>query len=289
MNGSHQFKALALAGGLLLACAMSSSAQSSAARVLNGPGKSAAQKAQPADEAARLREDFVKATEDYKTSLKELMASHEREVQKRTEHAAKLKELYNDGLISRRELDESESGIAEARMRVEESKQALAAAELAIEEARRQPVFQPYTPPAETAWQDNNWTTGNARFDALIRQNGTRYGVDPYLIYCVMQQESHFNQYIVSPKGASGLMQLMPGTAVRYGVSNPYDAAQNINAGTRYLKELMQMFGGRVELVLASYNAGEGAVIKFGQRIPPYRETLDYVRLISARYFRRVR
>ncbi len=289
MNGSHQFTALALAGGLLLACAASSNAQSSATRVLNGPGKSAAQKSQPVDEAARLREDFVRATEDYKASLKELMASHEREVQKRSEHAAKLKELYNDGLISRRELEESESGIAQARMQVEESRQALAAAELAIEEARRQPVFQPYTPPAETVWQDNNWTTGNARFDALIRQNGARHGVDPYLIYCVMQQESHFNQYIVSPKGATGLMQLMPGTAVRYGVSNPYDAAQNINAGTRYLKELMQMFGGRVELVLASYNAGEGAVIKFGQRIPPYRETLDYVRLISARYFRRVR
>ena len=289
MNGSHQFKALALAGGLLLACAASSSAQSSAARVLNGPGKSAAQKSQPVDEAARLREDFVKATEDYKTSLKELMASHEREVQKRTEHAAKLKELYNDGLISRRELEESEGSIAEARMRVEESKQALAAAEMAIEEAKRQPVYQPYTPPAEIALSDVNWTTGNARFDALIRQNGARYGVDPYLVYCVMQQESHFNQYIVSPMGAAGLMQLMPGTAVRFGVSNPYDAAQNINAGTRYLKELMQMFGGRVELVLASYNAGEGAVLKFGQRIPPYRETLDYVRLISARYFRRMR
>jgi soluble lytic murein transglycosylase-like protein len=86
-----------------------------------------------------------------------------------------------------------------------------------------------------------------------------------------------------------GLMQLMPGTAVRFGVANPYDPAQNIMAGTRYLKGLMQMFSGRVELVLASYNAGEGAVIKFGQRVPPYRETLDYVRLISARYWHQAR
>jgi soluble lytic murein transglycosylase-like protein len=133
------------------------------------------------------------------------------------------------------------------------------------------------------------WSTGNARFDALIRQNGTRFGVDPYLIYCVMQQESHFNPVVVSPKGAQGLMQLMPDTAARYGVTNSLDPAQSVQAGAHYLKDLLQMFGGRVDLVLAGYNAGEGAVIKFGQRIPPYKETQDYVHLIIARYLGGVR
>jgi soluble lytic murein transglycosylase-like protein len=261
----------------------------SAAKTLKGPEKSVTEAALPNDSPAKLKDDFIKATEEYKKSLKDLLASHEQEVQRVTERAAKLKDLYTDGLISRREFEESEDGIAAARVKVEETKNQLAAADLAIAEAKKQPVFQPYTPPAGTQWREAVWTTGNARIDSLIRQNGARYGVDPYLIFCVMEQESHFNQYIVSPKGATGLMQLMPGTAVRFGVGNPYDPAQNIMAGTRYLKELMGMFGGRVELVLASYNAGEGAVIKFGQRIPPYRETLDYVRLISARYWRQAR
>ena len=79
-------------------------------------------------------------------------------------------------------------------------------------------------------------------------------------------------------------MQLMPGTAARFGVRNASDPAQNIAGGVRYLKELQGRFGGRVELVLASYNAGEGAVMRYGQRVPPYRETRDYVKRISSRY-----
>jgi Zn-finger nucleic acid-binding protein len=128
------------------------------------------------------------------------------------------------------------------------------------------------------------WTTGSVRLDALIRQSGAAYGVDPYLIFCVMEQESHFNARAVSPKGARGLMQLMPGTAARFGVRNPHDPAQNVRGGTRYLRQLLNRFDGRVELVLASYNAGEGAVERFGRRVPPYRETRHYVRRISARY-----
>jgi soluble lytic murein transglycosylase-like protein len=81
-----------------------------------------------------------------------------------------------------------------------------------------------------------------------------------------------------------GLMQLMPGTAARYGVTNPYDVAQSIMGGTRYLKDLLKMFNGRVDLALAGYNAGEGAVMKFGNTIPPYNETRNYVRLILKRY-----
>ena len=80
------------------------------------------------------------------------------------------------------------------------------------------------------------------------------------------------------------MMQLMPGTAARYGVTKPYDAAQSIMGGTRYLKDLLTMFNGRVDLALAGYNAGEGAVMKFGNNIPPYEETRNYVKLILKRY-----
>jgi hypothetical protein len=129
-----------------------------------------------------------------------------------------------------------------------------------------------------------SWTTGSRRLDSLIKTNGTRYGVDPYLIFCVMEQESHFNSRAVSPVGARGLMQLMPGTAARFGVRNSHDPAQNIMGGTRYLKELMRRFNNRVDLVLAGYNAGEGAVMRYGHRVPPYRETRNYVRRISSKY-----
>ena len=124
--------------------------------------------------------------------------------------------------------------------------------------------------------------------DSLIRQNGNKYGVDPYLIFLVMEQESHFNTHAVSPKGARGLMQLMPGTGARFGVRRPHDPAQNISGGTRYLRELLNRFNNRVDLVLASYNAGEGAVAKFGNRVPPYRETRNYVKKISYRYKRTI-
>lgn len=134
--------------------------------------------------------------------------------------------------------------------------------------------------------KERGWSTGSQGLDRLIRQNGLRYGVDPYLIFLVIEQESHFNPRAVSPKGARGLMQLMPGTSARFGVRRPHDAAQNISGGTRYLKQLLNRFDNRVDLVLASYNAGEGAVMKFGQRVPPYRETRNYVKQISYRYQR---
>ncbi len=132
--------------------------------------------------------------------------------------------------------------------------------------------------------RNSDWTSGNAWIDGLIRTNGEHHGLDPYLIFLVIEQESHFRQRAVSPKGARGLMQLMPGTARRLGVRDSFDPAQNIMGGSRYLKELMSMFGGRVDLVLASYNAGEGAVMKYGRAVPPYRETRDYVRRITRRY-----
>jgi hypothetical protein len=131
------------------------------------------------------------------------------------------------------------------------------------------------------------WTTGSARLDELIRRNGARYGVDPYLIFCVMEQESHFSPKAVSPAGARGLMQLMPGTAARFGVRRPHDPAQSVMGGTRYLKELLERFDGHLDLVLAGYNAGEGAVASFGHRVPPYAETRRYVRRVGARYRRK--
>lgn len=128
------------------------------------------------------------------------------------------------------------------------------------------------------------WTSGSNAIDKLIRTNGARFGVDPYLVFLVIEQESHFRPRVVSPKGAQGLMQLMPGTARRFGVKRPFDPVENIRGGTQYLKQLLVMFGGRVDLALASYNAGEGRVIQYGHRIPPFRETQDYVRKISKRY-----
>jgi len=139
---------------------------------------------------------------------------------------------------------------------------------------------------AKVGKKASGWSTGQPGLDKLIRVNGGKYNVDPYLIFLVMEQESHFNTHAVSPKGARGLLQLMPGTAARFGVRRPHDAAQNISGGTRYLRELLNRFNNRVDLVLASYNAGEGAVAKFGNRVPPYQETRNYVKRISYRYKR---
>ena len=139
---------------------------------------------------------------------------------------------------------------------------------------------------AQAGKKASGWSTGRPWLESLIRQNGGKYGVDPYLIFLVMEQESHFNTHALSPKGARGLMQLMPGTAARFGVRRAHDPAQNISGGTRYLRELLNRFNNRVDLVLASYNAGEGAVAKFGNRVPPYQETRNYVKKISYRYKR---
>lgn len=128
-------------------------------------------------------------------------------------------------------------------------------------------------------------STGHRGLDYLITSNAARHSVDPRLIYLVMQTESGFNHRAVSRVGARGLMQLMPGTARLLGVRNIDDPSENVEAGTRYLKKLLTQFGD-VNLALAAYNAGEGAVIKYGNRVPPYRETINYVQRIGWAYYR---
>jgi soluble lytic murein transglycosylase-like protein len=130
----------------------------------------------------------------------------------------------------------------------------------------------------------DGFTTGDPRIDAFIVESGVRNGVDPVLIYALMHQESSFKRGAISVKGARGLMQLMPGTAARFGVNNIFDPRQNIEGGTRYLRFLLDAFEGDIALTLAGYNAGEGAVLKYGRNIPPYRETQEYVRRITQRY-----
>lgn len=128
------------------------------------------------------------------------------------------------------------------------------------------------------------FTTGIAEHDRHIVESSHKYRIDPLLIYAQMHQESAFKIRATSHKGASGLMQLMPATARRFGVTKIYDPKQNIEAGVRYMRWLLDTFNQDVVLALAGYNAGEGAVMKYGNRVPPYRETQEYVRRISARY-----
>ncbi len=128
------------------------------------------------------------------------------------------------------------------------------------------------------------FSTGIDSIDSYIVGACKMHNVDPKLIYAQMHQESSFKIRATSNKGASGLMQLMPATAMRFGVTNIYDPEQNIYAGVKYMRWLLDKFDGDVSLALAGYNAGEGAVIKYGNQIPPYNETQEYVRRIMARY-----
>ena len=122
-----------------------------------------------------------------------------------------------------------------------------------------------------------------APLKALVDNIATTHGVDPALVRAVMKTESNFNRYAVSPKGALGLMQLIPTTGRRYGVRDFFDPQQNVDAGVRHLKFLLEKFNGNLDLSLAAYNAGENLVEKLG-RIPPIPETTNYVRKIRAIY-----
>ena len=125
---------------------------------------------------------------------------------------------------------------------------------------------------------------GVVNFVSMIEDEALSNGLDPVLLQALIRVESGFNPAAVSPKGAMGLMQLMPATAKRYGVDDAFDPLQNIRGGSKYLKDLWQMFDQDIELVLAAYNAGENAVIRHGRRIPPYRETINYVPKVMRHY-----
>jgi len=121
------------------------------------------------------------------------------------------------------------------------------------------------------------------QFEGIVRSASYRYDVDPYLVLGMIRVESNFNAYAVSHKGAKGLMQLMPGTARLHRVDNVYDPTQNIYGGVRHLRLLLNQFDGNIQLALAAYNAGAGAVAKYNS-IPPYRETRNYVRRVMGYY-----
>ena len=152
---------------------------------------------------------------------------------------------------------------------------------------------------SQPAWRTDPSSDGIGRYDPrtqaasdnspsqnVVRQHiqvtATRFGVDRNLVDAVAWQESRYNPRAISTAGAIGVMQLMPGTAQQLGVHNPHDVGQNVVGGTAYLRQQLERFGNNVPLALAAYNAGPGAVIKYGG-IPPYRETQNYVRKIMQR------
>ena len=125
--------------------------------------------------------------------------------------------------------------------------------------------------------------TDKTPFERVIRAAAQRYDIDADLIHCVIAVESNFNPKAVSFKKASGLMQLLPQTAAQYGVKNIFDPEENVNAGTRYLKELLAKYHD-LTLALAAYNAGPERVDQYGRRVPPYLETMKYVQRIAKSY-----
>jgi soluble lytic murein transglycosylase-like protein len=122
-----------------------------------------------------------------------------------------------------------------------------------------------------------------AKYDQIINRSAEKYNVDPALIKAVIKTESNFNHRAVSPKGARGLMQLMPTTAYALQVSDSFQPENNVEGGVKYLRYLMELFRNDLSLALAAYNAGENAVIKH-RGIPPYRETQNYVQRVLSQY-----
>ena len=134
-----------------------------------------------------------------------------------------------------------------------------------------------YAAPAMRRFRPARVNEGNRqRFTPDINRIAAQYRLEPALLHAVISAESSYNPWAVSPKGAMGMMQLMPGTADRFGVGNPYDPIANMHGGARYLRWLLDQFND-TRLAVAAYNAGEGAVQRYGNQIPPYRETQDYV------------
>jgi soluble lytic murein transglycosylase-like protein len=132
----------------------------------------------------------------------------------------------------------------------------------------------------------NSAKANKRKYSAYIAASARKYNVDERLVHAVILAESAYNPNARSPVGAVGLMQLMPATARRFGVTNRRDPRQSIDGGTHYLKILLKMFNNSKRLAVAGYNAGEGAVIKYKRTVPPYRETQNYVKKVLASYYR---
>ena len=147
-----------------------------------------------------------------------------------------------------------------------------------VEKIEPEEVFTPVVPDPPVSLQPIA-----PPYRELVSAAASRYGVDAELISSVMEVESHFDAKAVSPKNARGLMQLLPQTAARLGVKDIFDPKENIDAGTRYLKELLQLYNNNLTLALAAYNAGPDKVQKYGS-VPPYRETLSYVNQVKRKY-----
>ena len=143
-------------------------------------------------------------------------------------------------------------------------------------------VAQAMTPQSSASSQANA-PMPSAQIEQLAQSNGTRWGVDPNLLKAIMANESGFDPNATSRTGAQGLMQLEPGTAADLGVSDAYDPAQNVWGGARYMRGLLDRFDGNLRLAVAAYNAGPGAVEKYGN-VPPYAETQAYVQNVLASY-----
>jgi soluble lytic murein transglycosylase-like protein len=143
-------------------------------------------------------------------------------------------------------------------------------------------VYQVEGAPRYVATKPVESTSARDLYEPYVLEHSTRHSLSPELVRAVIQVESGYNPRALSPKGAMGLMQLMPETARMLGVQRPYDPEQNIGGGTRYLRLLLDKYDGDVTLALAAYNAGSGAVDRYGKRIPPYRETRDYVRKVRS-------
>ncbi len=145
---------------------------------------------------------------------------------------------------------------------------------------------EPQEPGADTRWRlPGDHRAAGGDLEAAIARAADATGLEPALIAAVVEVESAFDPFAVSPKGAAGLMQIMPETARTLALDDPFDAAANIAAGARLLKRLIERYDGDLDLALAAYNAGEGAVARYGG-IPPFPETRNYVRLVRSHYER---
>ncbi|MCD6193406.1 MAG: lytic transglycosylase domain-containing protein [Candidatus Aminicenantes bacterium] len=130
------------------------------------------------------------------------------------------------------------------------------------------------------------WSAGTnfrQEINRIVEEIAHKYSLEPTLIHSIIKIESNYDPWAISPKGAIGLMQLMPTTAAQYGVRDIFDPRENIEGGVRYLKDLIRLYQGRTDLVLAAYNVGQEAVKKFGG-IPPYPETINYIEKVKASY-----